>query len=141
MGANSKLNREDTAVNGEVNKKSKAKNDIIFIAVILALILALGAFYVFSHGEGDTVTVTVGGVLYGEYPLSEGRTVEIKNGEAVNLLIIEGGRARVATASCPDGICAAHKPISRDGESIICLPNRVVITVRSGTGESPDIVV
>jgi hypothetical protein len=89
VGANSKLKREDIAVNGEVNKKSKAKNDIIFIAVILALILALGAFYVFSHGEGDTVTVTVGGVLYGEYPLSEGRTVEIKNGEAVNALRFE----------------------------------------------------
>jgi hypothetical protein len=141
VGANSKLKREDIAVNGEVNKKSKAKNDIIFIAVILALILALGAFYVFSHGEGDTVTVTVGGVLYGEYPLSEGRTVEIKNGESVNLLIIEGGRARVASASCPDGICAAHKPISRDGESIVCLPNEVVITVNKKSTDSPDIIV
>ena len=126
---------------GEANKGSKAKNDIIFIAVLLAFMLAVGAFFVFSRGEGDTVTVTVGGKLYGEYPLSESRTVEIKNGEAVNTLIIEGGRARVEHASCPDGVCVAHKPISRDGESIICLPNEVVVTVRKKGVDSPDIIV
>ena len=44
-------------------------------------------------------------------------------------------------ASCPDGICAAHKPISREGESIVCLPHRVVITVRTVEDEGgPDIV-
>lgn len=126
---------------GEANKGSKAKNDIIFIAVLLALMVAAGAFFVFSRGEGDTVTVTVGGKLYGEYPLSEDGTVQIKNGEAVNTLIIEGGRARVEYASCPDGVCVAHKPISRDGESIICLPNEVVVTVRKKGADSPDIIV
>ena len=44
-------------------------------------------------------------------------------------------------ASCPDGICVSHRPIFRDGESIVCLPNRVVITVVSdGDTASPDIV-
>ena len=128
-------------MNGEANKRSKAKNDIIFIAVLLALVLAVGAFFVFSRGEGDTVTVTIGGKLYGEYPLSQDRVVEIKNGDALNTLIIEGGRARVEHASCPDGICVAHKPISRDGESIICLPNEVVVTVSKKTADSPDIIV
>jgi hypothetical protein len=133
--------KEDTAVNGELNKRAKTKNDIIFIAVLLALILAFGAFYAFSRKDGDTVTVTVGGEIYGEYPLSEDRTVEIRNGEAVNLLIIEGGCARIEEASCPDGICAAHRPISRDGESIVCLPNEVVVTVRKNGSDAPDIIV
>ena len=126
---------------GEARKSPKVKNDIIFIAVLLALIAVLGAVYIFSRGEGDTVTVTVGGELYGEYPLSEDRTVEIKNGDAVNLLIIEGGKAFVGSASCPDGICVSHKPISRDGESIICLPNEVVVTVRKKSADTPDIIV
>ena len=126
---------------GEARKSSKVKNDIIFIAMLLALIVVLDAVYIFSRGEGDTVTVTVGGELYGEYPLSEDRTVEIKNGDAVNLLIIEGGKAFVGSASCPDGICVSHKPISRDGESIICLPNEVVVTVRKKSANTPDIIV
>jgi hypothetical protein len=128
-------------VNGIADKKPRVKNDIIFIAVLLAVIIAAGALYMLSRGEGDTVTVTAGGEPYGEYPLSTDRTVEIKNGEAVNLLIIEGGKARVEYASCPDGVCVSHKPISRDGQSIICLPNQVVVTVSKNSENTPDIIV
>ena len=124
-----------------VNEKSKIKNDIIFISIILAVIVAIGAVYVFSRGEGDTVTVTVDGKLYGEYPLSVDRTVEIKVGESVNVLVIEGGRARISSATCPDGICASHKPVNREGESIICLPNKVVVSIHSHSENTPDIIV
>ena len=128
-------------MSGDANRKSRVRNDIIFIAVLLAVIIAAGSLYIFLRGEGDTVTVTVGGALFGEYPLSVDRAVEIKNGESLNLLIIEGGKARVEHASCPDGICVSHKPISRDGESIICLPNEVVVTVRKNIEDAPDIIV
>ena len=78
------------------------------------------------------IRVTVDGEEYGTYPLSEDAEVEIrtgKNGEQLNRLVIKDGVAYVETATCPDGICAAHKPISRDGESIICLPHKVVVAV------------
>jgi hypothetical protein len=133
--------QRSVTVSGDANRKSRVRNDIIFIAVLLAVIIAAGSLYIFLRGEGDTVTVTVGGALFGEYPLSVDRAVEIKNGESLNLLIIEGGKARVEHASCPDGICVSHKPISRDGESIICLPNEVVVTVRKNIEDAPDIIV
>ena len=44
----------------------------------------------------------------------------------------EDGRARVLASSCPDQICVNHLAISRDGESIICLPNKVVIAIEAG---------
>ena len=40
-------------------------------------------------------------------------------------------------ADCPDQICVSHRKISRDGESIICLPNQVVVTIQSS--DSADI--
>ena len=113
--------------------RRKLRNDVIFVGVLLAAVLLAGAVLLLLQREGDTVTVTVDGVPFGTYPLSEDRTVEIRTGregEELNLLVIRGGRAFVETATCPDGICAAHKPISRDGESIVCLPHKVVITVR-----------
>ena len=128
-------------MNGEANKGSRAKNDIIFIAVLLALILVIGAVYVLSRGEGNTVTVTVDGEFFGEYSLSVDKTVEIKTDKGTNLLIIEGGKARIAEASCPDGVCVSHRAISRDGESIICLPNKVVVTVSISSEDTPDIIV
>ena len=121
----------------------KFRNDAIFIVALLLVVALIGLAFFLLRGEGDTVTVTVDGQHLGTYPLSEDRTVEIRtgeDGEELNLLIIRGGKAYVETATCPDGICAAHKPVSREGESIVCLPHKVVITVTTGGEEGPDIV-
>ena len=92
-----------------------------------------------GHDAGLTVTVTVDGKLYGEYPLARDTAVEILSESGHNLLVIRDGAALVEDASCPDGICAAHRPISRNGESIICLPNKVVISVSSESENEPDL--
>ena len=120
------------------------KNDVIFIAALLLSLSLIGLAFQLFRGEGDLITVTVDGELTGTYSLSQDRTVEILTGEQNdqrNLLIIRDGEAYVSEASCPDGICAAHRPISRRGESIVCLPHRVVITVRTaGDTNVPDII-
>ena len=121
----------------------KFRNDLIFIAAILAVVAIGAAALFFLRGEGSTVQVEVDGTVIGTYPLSVDREVEIitgGNGEELNLLVIKDGKATVTAATCPDGICAAHRPISREGESIICLPHKVVVTVIGGEGEEPDVV-
>ena len=125
----------------QVNRKHR--NDVIFIAVLLLMVSLIGAAFFFLRGEGDTVTVSVDGKHYGTYPLHTDLTLSIRtgeDGEEENLLVIRDGTARVESATCPDGICAAHKPISREGESIVCLPHRVVITVHTSDGEEPDLI-
>ena len=121
----------------------KFRNDLIFITAILVIVVMIAAALFFLRGEGSTVQVEVDGTVIGIYPLSVDREVEIKtgeNGEELNLLVIKDGKATVTTATCPDGICAAHRPISREGESIICLPHKVVVTVIGGSGEEPDVI-
>jgi hypothetical protein len=113
------------------------RNDLLLIAAILVVGLALLGLLLLRP-EGDSVTVRVEGKLYGSYPLDEDVRVEIrtgKNGEHYNLLVIEEGKARVDSASCPDGICAAHRPISRMGESIACKPHGVVVEVKTARTE------
>ena len=64
------------------------------------------------------------------------------DGKHRNRLVICDGKAYMETATCPDGICVAHRPIFRNGESIVCLPNRVVITVTTATKtDTPDVVI
>ena len=126
------------------NGGSKLRNDIILIASILAVItLALIVLQIFSK-SGTTVKVTVDGEIYGEYSLTKDITVDIVTGTDVkghNKLVIKDGKAFVESADCPDGICADHKPISLSGESIVCLPHRVVISIGSDGDEEPDVVV
>ena len=124
--------------------RRKRRNDIVFILALVIICASVGLSFFFLREVGDSVTVTVDGKDYGTYALSNDVTVEIKNADGVvtNILIIKDGKAHVEYASCPDGICVAHKPISREGESIVCLPNRVVITVVSSeSSNEPDIKV
>ncbi len=120
------------------------RNDVILVGVLL-LVCAVGILYLFVLREsGNVVKVTVDGELYGVYSLAEDITEEIRSGEngsAMNRLIIRDERAYMETASCPDGICVSHRPIFRNGESIVCLPNRVVVTVfTDDAADAPDIV-
>ena len=120
-------------------EKRKRKNDVILIAALTLTFALIGACLLLLGKQGDTVTVTVDGKLYGEYPLARDTAVEILSEGGHNLLVIRDGAALVEDASCPDGICAAHRPISRNGESIICLPNKVVISISSENENEHDL--
>lgn len=126
------------------NSRFHLRNDIILIIVVL-VVAAAGMLYLFVfRGSGDTVRVTVDGEIYGVYSLSQNISEDIRTGadkDQLNRLIIRDGVAYMESATCPDGICVAHRPIFREGESIVCLPNRVVVAVITDDDpDSPDIV-
>lgn len=111
------------------NNKRKIRNDIILIAaVVLIAAIALTCFLLFKT-EGAYAVVTVDGELYGKYSLSDDTTVEIQSDGGRNLLVISGGKASVTAASCPDLICVKHRAISAEGETIVCLPNKTVVSI------------
>ena len=120
------------------------RNDILLIVAILAIAGAAMLYLFVFRGRGDVVKVTVDGRLYGTYPLSQDISQDIrtgKNGEGINRFVINDGKVHMEYATCPDGICVAHHSIFRDGESIVCLPNKVVVTVVAQSDiDAPDIV-
>ena len=118
----------------------KIKNDIILVSVVIGVILLAILGILLFRKEGNTVKVTVDGKTFGEYSLNVDRTVEIKSEFGSNLLVIKDGKAYVEQASCPDGICSSHQPIHYDGQSIICLPNKVVVLINDQNTIQPDII-
>ena len=80
--------------------------------------------------------MTVDGVEVGRYPLSKSGTFPLNGG--TNILVVENGEAWVTEANCPDKICMAMGKISRNGEFIACLPNRLLIVVEGGEKSSVD---
>ena len=89
---------------------------------------------------GDRAVVLIDGKESASYPLSEELQTVIQIGENTNTLVIRDGKASVAEATCPDGICVAHRPISKVGETIVCLPHKVVVKVVSASENDVDIV-
>ena len=111
------------------------KRDWIAAAVILmiALIVAVGGRL--TTGNAATLRITVDGETYGIYDITEDQ--EIKIGDT-NICNIENGKVRMTWADCPDQICVHTAQISKDGGTIICLPNRVVLEILSEDSESTD---
>ncbi len=119
------------------------KKDFVLAAVI-AIIAGISALMVMfaQSGAGTSVRVTVDGALYGEYSLSGEQSIFIDSASGYNRLVIENGSVYMAEADCPDKYCMDYKPVSRGGETIICLPHRLVVEV-TGTRDAhqPDVVV
>lgn len=115
------------------------KADMVLVAVVIlaaAISLFLGHFL--KH-EGTYATVSVDGSVVAEYALDEDGTYEIKGADGgVNILVIEDGKAFLSEADCPDLLCVKQGSISKVGESIICLPHKVVIEI-TGEGEKTQI--
>lgn len=57
---------------------------------------------------------------------------EIPRDRSYNLFSVTEGIVAMESADCRDQICVRHKPISAAGESVICLPHRLVIEISGG---------
>ncbi len=120
-------------------KNSMKKKDWILIIVVLCV---AGCAYL-SHqllrntGAGEVI-VKVNGELTGTYSLNEDQEVEINQGS--NILEIKNGRADMLEADCPDQLCVHQKAVSASNENIICLPNKVIVEIRSRTDSQIDMV-
>jgi len=115
-----------------INKRKQTKNDILLVIAICVIVAIAFAVYLATRTQGSVVTVQIGESVHSSYPLDTDITVTLPSGDdgkQFNVLVISDGKASVLEASCPDLVCAHHKPIQNTGETIVCLPNKVIITV------------
>lgn len=97
----------------------------VTVAVLTALILF---FQIFRPIGADSVEISSD---HGKtrYSLSVDRVIEIESNTHKLTVIIEDGEVSVTSSDCPDHVCVDTGKISNSGESIICVPARVVVTV------------
>ena len=105
------------------------KSDLILSIGIL--IAAIAVFVVNSAFEepGAEVKVVSGRDVHGYYSLLDDQEIRIETGAGLNVLTVSGGIAKMTEANCHGGDCLAQQPISATGQQIVCLPNRVLVTI------------
>lgn len=115
-------------------KKRVKTGDVWLVAVVLTVALCLFALLWLLPPAGAQVEVAVDGNVIATLPLDTPASLPItgKDGGAC-LLTIADGVATVTEATCPDQICVRHRAVSRVGQSIVCLPARVVVSVVGST--------
>lgn len=106
------------------------KQDILLLAALLAGVLLLGAFLMLTRKSGAEVVVKVAGTQVTSIPLDKDTkyTIHGVNG-GTNELVIADGQIWLEEASCPDKLCVHQGKIQYAGQSIICLPNQVSVTI------------
>ncbi len=114
------------------------KGDIIIICCVLCIAALIFCGIYFLSPQGDTVRIEVDSKNAATFSLDENITYSVKkDGKVTNVVEIKDKKVSVISADCPDKICVKHREICKSGESIICLPNRVVVSIE-GKNEEVD---
>lgn len=107
--------------------------DLPLIAVLLLLSLVPG--WSGSPGSrgarGLSVTIRHGDEQY-RYPLDRPRLIEIRGRDGIFIVRITNSTAAVIKSGCRSGFCLRMGPVSRAGEAIHCIPQRIAIVVAGG---------
>lgn len=120
------------------NMKNPIKKGDIIIIIFVLFFAGTAYALTLSQGQGEYVHITANGETV-RYPLKEDRIIELSTGkEGYNTIVIRNHEVYMENASCQDQICVHHKAISKNRESIICLPNEVYVEVESGSEKSID---
>lgn len=123
--------------------------DALVLAAVLALAVAAALlFYLPKTGGGDqlTLVITVGGQEQSRTPVTQlpdgpvriegrgGYTLTLSPSYS-DLPFSPEWSVRVSDSDCPGQDCVRTGSISRAGQSIVCLPAQVVISLESAASE------
>ncbi len=115
----------------------KFKDFVLLVGILLVAFAAYIGINFVSYKEAERITISVDGEIYGVYSLHEDQEIKINE---TNVLVIKDGCADMIQADCPDQICVDHVEISKTGETIVCLPNKVIIEVKGADSSEVDAV-
>lgn len=112
----------------------------LIVFVLVLTLISLG--FIKTQGlsnENKYISVQVNGkeikrIIYDKKII--GKTIPIETEYGYNLLEIGDDKVRVIEASCPDKIDVKQGYISKIGETIICLPNKLIIEIKGMDGDN-----
>jgi len=105
---------------------------------LLLLFLAAAAlpWLVTADSGGELVIGSTEGEQ--RYSLDTDRVIVVEGPAGETVVRIEAGRAWVEHSDCPGKLCQNMGRIDSAGESVVCVPNEVYLTVENETGSGAD---
>lgn len=117
----------------------KHKFDIIVAAVlILAAVISYIIVSVVNSEKAGKIEVVIDGRTEYTYPLDKDGEYDIENDKFINVIVVKDGRVSMKEADCPDKLCVKQGAISKNGQSIICLPHKLVVKITSDKEDTVD---
>jgi len=120
-------------------KKQKyfIRNDIFIFIILAVLILALtGSVFLIKQKKGNEAYIYSDGELIKIMPLDNNDVYLYEYKGHYNKIVVDSGYVFVEDSDCDDKVCVYMGKINKIGDSIICLPHKLVIKIK-GEGENP----
>ncbi len=115
----------------DVPKKRLPVGDVVIYAVLLVLCLLLFLLPMLRPAADSlTAAIIVDGNVVETVDLSALSGDVIRSVNGCEITVTPDG-VRMTAADCPDKLCVRTGAIRAAGESIACVPNRVVVILRS----------
>ena len=102
---------------------------IDLFVIIFTLLISVTVFFIGNNSDGDTVEINVDGNEYCIYSLYEDREIDVYTEKGVITVCIKKGKAFVKNTDCKDKECVKNGFISSKGQTIVCLPLKVMIKI------------
>ena len=111
--------------------KRKLITGLDLLIVTAVLVVAVFAFLAFSGSDvGTKAVVLVDNKEVYVLGLTQNTEQLIKTNYGYNKVVVLNGTCYVEYADCRDGICVNRGKISKVGESIVCLPHKLIVEIR-----------
>ncbi|MBQ7242355.1 MAG: NusG domain II-containing protein [Firmicutes bacterium] len=124
-----------------MSENRKIKYDLIFIVIALCAAAVLYFSGVLSQGDkGAYAVIYIDGRENGRYALDADDSFVVKTDAGENQVVISGGKVSVTDADCPDKLCVKQGEIDRQGETIVCLPHKLVVEIEGGAPPEFDVI-
>lgn len=116
-----------------------------FILIIILLLFFGGSFMYMRNSFVDTeskyISVQVNGKEIRKIKFGIGKnSYPIRTNFGLNVLEVDNVSVRIIEASCPDKLDVKFGRISKVGQAIVCLPNRLIIEIKSDKVSEVDVV-
>ncbi|MEG1641570.1 MAG: NusG domain II-containing protein [Synergistaceae bacterium] len=110
---------------------------ILFLIFFLFMILfaILQTFHLYYSTENRVAYISQNGKIIKRinmenFGIQEKRTMTINGPYGTNIITMKKGQIAVTYADCPDKDCIRRGWLSHNGDSAVCLPNRLSIKVK-----------
>ena len=116
----------------------KLKIADVLLAVLLLFLAAL-IYVLNSQDDNGSIVEIIHGKSFYRYSLFKKRIISLNTQNGVYKIRINGKKVSIIETKCRFKTCKKMGPIAKPGESMICIPNRIVVRIK-GSLKKVDVI-
>lgn len=127
-------------LNFGVIMKLKKYDIIAIICVAVIVIISYITVNLLRNDEADTVVIYVDGKIEKKLDLNKNQEYKVNVDNGYNIVRIKDKKVRIKESDCSNQTCVNMETISKDGQTLICLPHKVEVTIVSDDKSEVDVI-